>query len=225
MEQPSSKLASIQLSQLEARILGSLLEKERTTPEGYPLTLNSLVNACNQLSNRDPVVEYDERVVLHGLDLLRQKKLVFEVRAAGSRVEKYRHALLDHFQLKPEETAILCVLMLRGPQTSGELRTRTERQHSFFSLEATEASIQSLMQMPEPLVRSVAPAHGQKENRYRELLSIQTETEPEAPPERKATILVDETRLNSVESELQNLRQELSALKEEFNSFKKQFES
>jgi uncharacterized protein YceH (UPF0502 family) len=214
-----------QLSPLETRILGSLLEKERTTPEGYPLTLNSLVNACNQLSNRDPVAEYEERVVLHGLDLLRQKKLVFEVRAAGSRVEKYRHALLDHFQLKPDEVAILCVLMLRGPQTSGELRTRTERQHSFFSLEAAEASIQALMQRPEPLVRSVPPAHGQKENRYRELLSIQTETQPEAPPEKKTTILVDETRLSGVESELQTLRQELSALKEEFNTFKKQFES
>jgi uncharacterized protein len=212
MEQPSSKLASIQLSPLEARVLGSLLEKERTTPEGYPLTLNSLV-------------KYDERVVLHGLDLLRQKKLVFEVRAAGSRVEKYRHALLDYFQLKPEETAILCVLMLRGPQTSGEVRTRTERQHSFFSLEAVEASIQSLMQMPEPLVGVVAPAHGQKENRYRELLSIQTETQIEAPPEKKTTILVDEMRLNSVESELQNLRQEFAALKDEFTTFKKQFES
>jgi uncharacterized protein YceH (UPF0502 family) len=132
---------------------------------------------------------------------------------------------LDHFPLKPEETAILCVLMLRGPQTSGEIRTRTERQHSFFSLEAVEASIQSLMQMPEPLVRTVPPAHGQKENRYRELLSIQTETQPEAPPEKKATILVDETRLNSVETEVQSLRQELSALREEFNTFKRQFES
>src|SRR5262245_8294886 len=120
MNDDSNKIAGFELSPVETRILGALLEKERTTPEVYPLTLNSLVNACNQISNRDPVVEYDERVVIHGLDLLRQKKLAFEVRATGSRVEKFRHSLSDHFDLKPEETAILCVLMLRGPQTLGE---------------------------------------------------------------------------------------------------------
>lgn len=225
MEQAQSNLDGLQLSPLEARILGSLLEKERTTPEAYPLTLNSLVNACNQLSNREPVVHYEERVVQHGLDVLRQKKLVFEVRAAGSRVEKFRHALLDHFQLKPDETALLCVLMLRGPQTSGELRTRTERQHSFFSLEAAESCLQSLMERPEPLVRVIPPGPGQKEKRYCELLSVQTETPSEVPPEKKTTILVDEERLNHVETELHRLREELTALKEEFNTFKKQFES
>ena len=200
------------------------MEKERNTPEVYPLTLNSLVNACNQVSNRDPVVKYDERVVAHGLDLLRQKKLVFEVHAAGSRVEKFRHALLDHFELKPDETAILCVLMLRGAQTPGELRTRTERQHPFTSLEEVETCLQSLMQMREPLARIVPAGPGQKEKRYIQLLSKEIEVSPEASPERPATILVDESRLSSMETQIQNLRQELASFRQEFSQFKKQFE-
>jgi len=217
-------MAGFQLSPLEARILGSLLEKERTTPDLYPLTLNSLTNACNQISNRDPVVHYEERVVVHGLDLLKEKKLAFEVRAAGSRVEKFRHALPDHFDFRESQTAILCVLLLRGPQTLGELRTRTERLYAFGSLEEVEACMQSLLQRPEPLVRIVPPGPGQKESRYLELLSLESEVPPAPVQERRPTVLVDESRLESIEGELQKLREEVQSLREAFAQFKKQFE-
>src|SRR5438067_5136609 len=118
-------MASFSLSPLETRILGCLIEKERITPENYPLSLNSLSAACNQSTNRDPVTAFDEKSVEQGLNTLRQKKLVTAVFGAGSRVQKYRHNLLDHFALSPQELALLCVLILRGPQTPGELRART----------------------------------------------------------------------------------------------------
>src|SRR5581483_10841664 len=127
------------LSPLETRVLGCLLEKERITPENYPISLHSLTAACNQTTNRDPISGYDEKVVEQGLESLRAKKLATMVRLAGSRVEKYKHNLPDHYTLDRGETALMCVLMLRGRQTPGELRTRTERQHAFESVEAVEA--------------------------------------------------------------------------------------
>src|SRR6266566_1213635 len=219
-----AKTAGLQLSPVETRVLGSLLEKERTTPEIYPLTLNSLVNACNQTSNRDPVVHYDERVVVHGLELLRQKKIALEVRSAGSRVEKFRHALSDHYQLNDAQSAVLCVLLLRGPQTLGELRNRTERLHLFADPEQVEACLQSLMPAPEPLVRIVPAGPGQKEHRYIQLLPAETKIKPAAASEKQATILVAESRLESMETAIQSLRQELESLRQDFVQFKKQFE-
>ena len=122
------------LTSLETRVLGCLLEKEHLTPENYPLSLHSLTAACNQSTNRDPVVSYEEKAVEAGLNSLREKKLASVIFGAGSRVQKYRHKLLEHYTLSPAEVALLCVLLLRGPQTPGELRSRAERMHSFESV-------------------------------------------------------------------------------------------
>jgi uncharacterized protein YceH (UPF0502 family) len=159
------------LTLVETRILGCLLEKERITPENYPLSLNSLVAACNQSTNRDPIVGYDAKTVEAGLDGLRQKKLATMIMSAGSRVPKYRHDLLNHFDLNPREVALLCVLLLRGPQTLGELRTRTERMQFFDSLEHVESFLAELAKGDSPLVRVLQARPGQKENRYVQLLS------------------------------------------------------
>ena len=145
------------LTPAETRILGCLLEKERITPENYPLSLNSLIAACNQSTNRDPVVSYDEKTVEAGVDSLREKKLAMMTLGAGSRVPKYRHNLLNHFELNQREIALLCVLLLRGPQTPGELRSRTERLQFFDSLEQVESFLADLAKGDDPLVR-VLPA-------------------------------------------------------------------
>src|SRR5712691_11490008 len=141
------------LHSIEVRVLGALLEKDLTTPEYYPLTLNALQNACNQKSSREPVVNYDETTVVQGLDLLRQKQLVLKVSGAGHRVEKYSHRLGETLNLGRRELALLCVLMLRGPQTVGELRGRTERMHDFEDLEEVERCLEVLAARdPDPLV-------------------------------------------------------------------------
>lgn len=132
------------LSAVEARILGSLIEKDVTTPDYYPLTLNSLTNACNQSSNRDPVVSYGEAEITRGLDLLRDKKLAYVFQGADSRVAKFGHRIAESFELARPETAVLCVLLLRGPQTPGEIRGRTGRMHEFATLDDTEASLNAL---------------------------------------------------------------------------------
>src|SRR5260370_29673370 len=132
------------LSPVETRILGCLLEKERLTPENYPLSLHGLTAACNQSTNRDPVTAYDERTVDAGLTALREDKLATLIHAAGARVQKYRHNLANHYELQPREVALLCTLLLRGPQTLGELRARTERMHSFGTLEEVEPALAEL---------------------------------------------------------------------------------
>src|SRR6266446_5912703 len=132
------------LHPVEVRVIGALLEKEITTPENYPLTLNALVNACNQKSSREPVVNYDEATVLQALAMLRAKGLALMISGAGHRVEKYSHTLGEKLNLGRREAALLCVLMLRGPQTLGELRSRTERMHDFVELEEVERCLESL---------------------------------------------------------------------------------
>src|ERR1700677_3390150 len=154
------------LSPLETRVLGCLLEKERITPENYPISLHSLTAACNQTTNREPVTGYEEKTVEQALDSLRGLKLATMVRLAGSRVEKYRHNLLDFYTLDRGEVALMCVLMLRGRQTPGELRFRTERMHAFASVQEVETSLQRLMEGSEPLVRILPQSPGQKERRY-----------------------------------------------------------
>ena len=179
-------MALFTLSPVETRILGCLLEKERITPENYPLSLNSLIAACNQSTNRDPITAHDARTVEAGLDGLRQKKLAVMIMSAGSRVAKFRHELLNHFELSPREVALLCVLLLRGPQTLGELRSRTERMQFFDSLEQVETFLADLARGESPLVRVLPARPGQKERRYVQLLSgepIVPETRP-----RKRTI-------------------------------------
>src|SRR5260221_545616 len=142
-----------ELNALETRVLGCLLEKERHTPENYPLSLHALTAACNQSTNREPVTSYDEKHVETGVNALREKKLASVIFGAGSRVQKYRHLLLNHFELKPPEIAVLCVLLLRGLQTPGELRSRTERLFHFPDLETVQNCLDELALDATPLVR------------------------------------------------------------------------
>ena len=214
------------LTAIEARILGCLLEKERITPEAYPLSLNSLIAACNQATNREPVVSYDEKTVEAEVDSLRAKKLATMTLGGGSRVPKFRHNLADHFNLNEREIALLCVLLLRGPQTPGELRTRAERLQFFDSLEQVESFLTDLTEGEDPLVRVLPPRPGQKEKRYVQLISgepIQPATlEGEVPysgPQNR-----QQTRIEILETDLGNLRSELQQLREEFVLFRKQFE-
>jgi uncharacterized protein YceH (UPF0502 family) len=214
----------LELSNLEARILGCLLEKERTTPEYYPLSLNSLVTACNQSTNRDPVVNYSEKTVEQGLDALRQKKLAMLIHTAGARVAKYRHTFLDLYNLNAREVAILCVLMLRGPQTAGELRSRTERLCGSMSLTDVEKTLEDLSAGGEPLVRVLAARPGQKEKRHTHLLSPLTEIEATVAESERTTDLVPQrSRLDQLESELEALKAEVRSLREDLEAFKKSF--
>jgi len=197
------------LHPIEVRVLGSLLEKDLTTPEYYPLTLNALQNACNQKSSREPIVNYDETTVAQGLELLRQKQLVLKVSGAGHRVEKYAHRLGETLNLGRRELALLAVLMLRGPQTVGELRGRTERMHPFEDMEEVERVLESLAaREPDPLA---APA---SRGRWRHLWSsAEAEDEPESVAPRP-----------SLEGRVSALEREIDELKRQLESFRRQFE-
>jgi uncharacterized protein YceH (UPF0502 family) len=140
------------LNETEVRVVGSLVEKQVTTPDYYPLTLNALVNACNQISNRDPVVKYDERTVTEAIESLRTRNLVYIFYGAESRVPKYKHMMREVYTLSPRELAAMCVLMLRGPQTVGEVRGRTGRLYEFAELREVEETLDSLAGRDEPLV-------------------------------------------------------------------------
>ena len=159
-----------QLTEIEARIVGALIEKQLTTPEYYPLTLNALVAACNQKTNREPVVNYDEQSVSRSLDDLRDKNIVYVFYGSTSRVPKYKHILPDVLELEPSETAVMCVLMLRGPQTIGELRERTGRLYDFRDLNDVNETLEGLIKREEPLITRLERAPGQKEARYAHLL-------------------------------------------------------
>ena len=152
---------ALQLSPVETRVLGCLLEKERVTPENYPMSLHALTAACNQATAREPVTAYDEKTVEAALDGLREKKLATVIWGAGARVQKYRHNLLDEYTLDRREVALMCVLMLRGAQTPGELRQRTERLHSFADTREVEECLHGLEKGAAPLVRILAPRPGQ----------------------------------------------------------------
>jgi len=206
------------LHPVEVRVLGSLLEKEITTPEYYPLSLNALVNACNQKSNREPVVSFDEDTVEQALQSLRDKGLLLSVSGAGSRVMKYGHRISEKLNLGRRELAILCELMLRGAQTPGELRTRTERMHRFDDIAELESVIERL---PELMVK-LPRRPGEKESRYAHLLSgapAATAEEPQATAEITRT-----DRIGALEQEVKDLKAELENLKEQFAGFRKQFE-
>jgi uncharacterized protein YceH (UPF0502 family) len=204
----------------EVRVLGSLLEKEITTPEYYPLSLNALVNACNQKSNRDPMVHYDDETVEDALERLRNKALLTTVTGAGSRVPKYGHRISDKLNLGRRESAILCELMLRGPQTLGELRGRTERLHKFDETSEVESVIEHMAELVVKLPRRP----GEKEVRYAHLLSgeitaVQSgEENPREEPSPR------QERIAALESDVALLRAEMEALKQQFAEFRKQFE-
>ena len=218
------------LSPEEVRVIGALIEKQVTTPEHYPLTLNALRQACNQLSNREPVVAFDERTVAWTLETLRDRKLIRVVTTADGRVPKYRHVLDEALGLKSPEMAVMCMLMLRGAQTVGEIRTRTERLYPFSALSFVETTLEDLMTREVPLVSKLPRQSGQKESRYAHLLGGEVqvaETESETPPHREAAtkeVRVEMERMSRLEDELKMMRAELAELREGFAEFKKQFE-
>jgi uncharacterized protein YceH (UPF0502 family) len=220
-------MLELRLTPLEVRILGVLLEKEVTTPEYYPLTLNALTRACNQKSNRHPVVDYDEKTVLQALDgLTFDKDLAKRVISDDSRVPKYRQALSEKLHLTRPEAAALCILMLRGPQTLGEMRGRTERLHDFATIEAVETTLQGLLEhVPAPLVTRLPRQLGHKEVRYAHLLAGDVVPEAEDMLEPAASgVREGNDRLIALEQEVAALTEELEALKQAFVAFKKQFE-
>ena len=212
------------LNEVEARVLGALIEKDITTPDYYPLSLNALVNACNQKNNRDPVMSLDENAVRDGLSGLQEFRLAGPASGADSRVTKYEHRLQEVFNFSRGETAVLCVLLLRGPQTPGELRGRTERMHQFEDLDAVQASLQKLMQREPPLAAILPRQPGTKESRYTHLLSGVVDGATTAPSATAPTHSADDERVARLEEQLAALREEVRELKEMFEGFRKQFE-
>ena len=214
------------LSAAEVRVLGSLIEKQISTPEYYPLTLNALVSACNQKSNRHPVVAYSDEIVQSALDRLREKKLSRVIFEGNGRVPKYGHIFTTAFSLDQEEVAVLCVLMLRGPQTVGEIRGRTGRLHEFTSLSEVEETLQGLMEREAgSLVTVLNRQAGLKEPRYAHLLAGEPVVE-ESVDEAASAVGSPGTQaaMAALEREVQALRQELGELRQQFCEFKKQFE-
>lgn len=214
------------LSETEVRVLGALIEKELTTPAYYPLSLNALVNACNQKSNRDPYMNLDEDAVLEALRSLNQKELAGPADNMESRVKKYEHRLQEAFNFTRHEIAILCELLLRGPQTPGELRGRAERMHRFDDLGIVQATLQRLMKREPPLVRLLPRQPGTKEARYAHLLSGELESwtrEPEVEP-----IVISGSSMGQqiarLEIDVATLQKEIADLKQKFADFRKQFE-
>lgn len=216
------------LNLVEARVLGCLVEKEMTTPEYYPLSLNALTNACNQKSNRDPVMALEDEDVVKALDGLRFKQLAV-VSADGGRVPKYRHILAEKMQLVEPELALICELLVRGPQTVGELRNRGERMHPFADLAAVEETLRELMERERPLVARLARQAGRKEARYAQLLCGEPEEniapDAPAPPEAaRVRVMADNERISGLETEVAALRAEMAGLRQMVEEFKKQFE-
>ena len=212
----------ILLNDIEVRVLASLMEKSMTTPEYYPLSLNALTNACNQKSNREPVVTFEETAVVRALDSLREKQLV--VLSASSRVPKYAEIFVDARKLVKREAALLMVLMLRGPQTIGELRGRSERVYRFEDLAEAEATLEELGE--SGYITKLPRMAGRKEPRYAHLLAGEVRAEEESLRPEPAAIVVraENERIAALEEEMQQLRHEFDALHAQFENFRKQFE-
>ena len=208
----------------EIRVLGALVEKSIATPDYYPMTLNGLVAACNQKSSRDPVVSYAEKDVLAAVDSLKEKGLVHRITSADGRVPRFRHLFHDAFDLGSAEGAALCVLMLRGSQTPGEIRQRSGRLHEFESLLEVEEILEKLCERsPRPLVTALPRRSGEKERRYAHLLGGEApqHAEPEESPVRSAPT---EDRLERLRAEVEALRDELVELRRAFEAFRSQFQ-
>jgi uncharacterized protein YceH (UPF0502 family) len=215
---------NIVLNDVEARVLGALIEKDITTPDYYPLSLNALVNACNQKNNRDPVMSLNEEAVRDALAALQETRLAGPASGADSRVTKYEHREQEVFNFTRGETAIFCVLLLRGPQTPGELRGRSERLHRFETLEDVQSTLQRLMQREPPLVRMLARQPGTKEARYRHLLSGAGEDDDTVYLAPAATESGSGDRVTHLEQEVAELHKVVADLQEQFAAFRKQFE-
>jgi uncharacterized protein YceH (UPF0502 family) len=216
----------LSLTVAEVRVLGSLIEKDITTPEYYPLSLNALVNACNQKSNRDPVMQLDEDAIRDAISGLQQQRMAGPAGGADSRVTKYEHRLQEVFNFTRPEIAVLCVLLLRGPQTPGELRGRTERLHSFAALDDVQSALQKLTQREPPLVKVLPRQPGTKESRWVHLLAGDVVV-PDSPHMVAATgerPSVDGDRVARLEEEVAELRGEVTGLKDQLERFRRQFE-
>ncbi len=211
------------INDVHARVLGSLIEKQLTVPESYPLTLNGLVNACNQKNNREPVVSYDEQTVMNALDQLRDRNLVYVFYGSTSRVPKYKHMVPSVYELNEAETALICVLMLRGPQTLGELRERTGRMYQFAGLGEVQETLDAMARREDPLVVRLERIAGYKESRYAHLLSGEVDA-ASLPPPRATGRVADDGRIDALETEVRELREEMASLKATFEEFRRQFE-
>ena len=218
------------LSEIETRVLGSLIEKDITTPDYYPLSLNALVNACNQKNNRDPVMTLDENTVRDGLSTLQDKRLAGPASGADSRVTKFEHRLQEAFNFDRREIAIICVLLLRGPQTPGELRGRTDRMYRFDALEDVVSTLDRLAQREPALVAVLARQPGTKESRYAHLFSgeppaldlVRESSSSTAPASSNVGALAD--RVGTLEQEVSRLRADLAEVQQQLAAFRKQFE-
>jgi len=219
----------ILLNPVEARILGSLIEKQITTPDYYPLTLNALTAACNQKSNRDPVMNLDEKAVVRGLDSLREKQLSWQIKTVGSRTSKYEHNMKGMFKFSRQEIGILCVLLLRGPQTVGELRSRALRLHKFNEMSEVEAVLQGLTEREDgPFVIKLPRQTGRKEHRYDHLFFGEPEIEEEAelpgPEPARLEVIAENERIAELEQKVADIQADVEELKQRFLEFRKQFE-
>ena len=211
----------------EVRVLGSLIEKQITTPEYYPLTLNSLTLACNQKNNRNPVTALTEAEVDSALDSLREKNLAYVFYGSTSRVPKFKH-VAENLQLSPPEIAVMCVLMLSGPQTSGEIRGRAYRLYEAAGLEEIEQTLHALSTKdPEPMVVKLPRQAGQKEARFAQLLAGEVkleESDGAAPVAKQTRKSAEAERVVSLEHRVESLAAEVEGLRQQFDQFKKQFE-
>ena len=212
------------LGEVECRVLGALIEKDITTPDYYPLSLNALVNACNQKNNRDPVMSLDENTVRDALHSLQEKRLAGPAGGADSRVTKYEHRIQETFNFTRAETAVMDVLLLRGAQTPGELRGRSERMYRFEELADVQSTLQKLMQREPPLVKMLPRQPGTKEARYAHLLAGDVEGHLAPAETATARSADDDGRIHRLEAEVAELRRELAELKQQMESFRKQFE-
>jgi uncharacterized protein len=217
---------TLQLPPTEIRVLGSLIEKDITTPDYYPLSLNALVNACNQKNNRDPLMTLDEDSVRHALGSLQEKRLAGPAGGADSRVTKYEHRLQEVFNFDRREIAIVCVLLLRGPQTPGELRGRSDRMYHFETLDDLQSAIQRLTDREPSLVKVLPRQPGTKESRYIHLFGdVPADALTSLPaPRHTSTSAQDDSRVAAVEAEVASLRNEVAELRQQLFDLKKQFE-